>query len=66
MIERKDPEQFIGLTDDVDKRRFIENDYRIRSGLCPNGHGLLATTDYGQECPRCGFFTNVRAEQRPT
>lgn len=68
MIERKDPDsiQVLGGTDD-DVRKFIESDYRIRSGVCPNGHGLMEPTEYGQRCPSCGFFCNTRADKdRPT
>lgn len=48
--------------DDAEKARYIESDFRIRSGLCPNGCGLLAPCDCGQECARCGFTTNRPAE----
>lgn len=63
MIERIDPsriEVLGGKADDV--RAFIESDFKIRSGLCPNGCGLLAENDYGQECPACGFSCNIKAE----
>lgn len=66
-IERKDPSRIAVLGgDEAEVRRFIESDFRIRSGLCPNGHGLMTPNDYGQECPACGFFCNTKAEQRPT
>jgi hypothetical protein len=51
-------------------RQHIESDFRIRSGLCPNGCGLLgpliAAPDpawQGQECQACHFSTNVLAEK---
>ena len=62
-VERKDPSRVLvigGCEEDV--ARHIESDFRIRSGMCPNGHGLLDATDYGQRCPACGFFCNTPAE----
>lgn len=63
MVERADPSRIevLGGTED-DKRRYIESDFRIRSGLCPNGCGLLMENDYGQECPTCHFSCNKKAE----
>lgn len=63
-VERLDPDRIAvlgGCEDDV--RRFVESDFKIRSGLCPNGHGLMRESDHGQECPSCGFGTNVRADR---
>lgn len=45
---------------DLDK--YVESDFKIRSGLCPNGHGLLTAGEGFQECPVCHFSTNVLAE----
>lgn len=65
MVERLDPSR-IGVIDgqDADKRvrQFIEHDHAMRSGLCPNGCGLMTENDYGQECPACHFSCNVKAE----
>jgi hypothetical protein len=63
-VERLDPER-IGIAggDEADVRRFIESDFRIRSGTCPNGCGLMTETDFGQECTACHFSTNKRAEK---
>jgi hypothetical protein len=63
-VERIDPARIavLGGNDD-DVRRFVESDFRIRSGLCPNGHGLMRESEHGQDCPVCGFGTNVRAER---
>ena len=56
-IERLDRSRIVGLSEaDVDA--FIESDFKIRSGLCPNGHGLMALDGWGQECAQCGFTTN--------
>lgn len=64
MVERKDPSRFVVLGGtEADAVRAAEDDFRIRSGMCPNGHGLLEPTDYGQRCPKCGFFCNTKAEQ---
>lgn len=63
MVERKDPSQFVGCFDAADAARHAETDFRIRSGMCPNGHGLLEPTDFGQRCAECGFFCNTRAEK---
>lgn len=63
MIERMHRDRVIGFGgDDKAVDDFIENDYRIRSGMCPNGHGLLDATEQGQECSSCGYWTNIRAE----
>jgi hypothetical protein len=58
-IERLDPST-IGIAggDEADVRRFIESDYCIRQGLCPNGHGLMTQAAREQECPVCQFTTN--------
>jgi hypothetical protein len=61
-IERLDPSRLAGITGE-DVAAFIESDFKIRSGLCPNGHGLMTETTYGQECPTCGFFCNTPAEK---
>jgi hypothetical protein len=61
-VERLDPSRIAGLSGD-DVRRFIESDFKIRSGLCPNGHGLMTENDYGQECPVCGFSCNTKPEK---
>ena len=66
MVERLLPHQ-IGIAggSEEDVERFIESDFRIRSGLCPNGCGLLASREYGQECPGCKFSTNTMPESKP-
>lgn len=67
MVERKDPSQFIVIGGDKkESQAFADRDFSVRSGVCPNGHGLLEPTDYGQRCPTCGFFCNVKAELTPT
>lgn len=64
MVERQDPRNvFVLGGDEAAAARFVENDYHIRSGMCPNGCGLLEPTDYGQRCPKCKFFCNTKAEQ---
>lgn len=64
MVERIDKSRIAGLAGtDLDK--YVESDFKIRSGLCPNGHGLMAADDGGQRCPTCGFWTNVLAELEP-
>jgi len=63
MVERKNPAHILipgGTAKDVEE--FIERDFQTRNGMCPNGHGLLTPTDFGQQCATCKFFTNVRAE----
>ena len=45
-----------------DKERYIRSDFLIRSGMCPNGHGLMGVVQWGQECPECGFTTNKMPE----
>lgn len=66
MVERIHPDRLGILGEDQsDIQRFIESDFKIRSGLCPNGHGLMTPNDYGQECPQCGFTCNTKAELEP-
>lgn len=61
MVERIDKSRIAGISGtDLDK--YVESDFRIRSGLCPNGHGLMTLGGWGQECLTCGFTTNVKAE----
>ena len=61
MVERIDKTRILALSgSDID--RFVESDFKIRSGLCPNGHGLMTTEEWGQSCPVCNFSTNVPAE----
>ena len=51
MVERIDKSRIAGLAGtDLDK--YVESDFRIRSGLCPNGHGLMTEDDGGQKCHR--------------
>ena len=61
MIERIDKSRIAGVAGtDLDK--FVESDFKIRSGLCPNGHGLMTLAGWGQECPQCGFTCNTMPE----
>ena len=63
-IERLDPDRLaVAGGDDADIRRFIESDFKIRSGMCPNGCGLLIQADGLQECQMCHFSTNKLAEK---
>ncbi len=63
MVERRDPSTMsIAGGSQADLQRAIESDYRIRSGMCPNGCGLMAPCDYGQQCPTCGFSCNTLPE----
>ncbi len=45
-----------------DKERYLRSDYLIRSGMCPNGHGLMTLGGWGQKCPTCGFTCNTLPE----
>lgn len=64
MVQRLDPSTLATTAEATPDsiRRFIEADFHIRSGLCPNGHGLMAPIEYGQQCPFCHFATNTLAE----
>lgn len=63
MVERASPENIaIAGGTEADIRRHIESDFKIRSGLCPNNCGLMTVCSYGQECPKCSFSCNVKAE----
>ena len=64
MIERKDPRTIAVLGgDEEDVRRHVKSDFKIRSGLCPNGCGLMTESDGLQKCPKCNFTTNVLSEK---
>jgi hypothetical protein len=46
VVERIDKSRIAGLSGtDLDK--FVEHDYLIRSGMCPNGHGLMTPGGWG-------------------
>jgi hypothetical protein len=63
VIERADPDRIDVLCGQPgDKERYIESDFRIRSGMCPNGHGLMTAGGLGQECPVCNFTCNTPPE----
>lgn len=61
MIERLHPDQ-IGYTHKQNVYDFIESDYKIRRGLCPNDCGLLHQNEFGQECQICNFICNKLSE----
>lgn len=66
-VERRDPSTMaIAGGSQADLQRAIESDFRIRSGMCPNGCGLMTELDFGpwtQECPKCHFSCNTPAEK---
>jgi hypothetical protein len=63
MIEHADPDRIEVLGGQPgDKERYIKSDFLIRSGMCPNGHGLMTLGGWGQECPKCGFTCNTQPE----
>lgn len=63
-VERIDKKRIAGIAGtDLDK--YVEHDFLIRSGMCPNGHGLMTDDGNGQQCPACGFWTNVPSELEP-
>lgn len=61
-VERADPSRISGLSGS-DVAAYIESDFKIRSGLCPNNCGLMLEISWGQECPKCGFSCNTHAEK---
>ena len=64
-VERMDPSRCaVEAGPDAEKRirQHVESDFKIRSGLCPNGCGLMTENSYGQECPACSFSCNTKAE----
>lgn len=60
-LERIDKSRIAGISG-TDLDAYIESDFKIRSGLCPNDHGLMLAEDGLQHCPVCKFTTNVQAE----
>lgn len=63
-VERIDKSRIAGIAG-TDLDAYVESDFKIRSGLCPNGHGLMTTEDGLQHCPVCKFTTNVLCELDP-
>ena len=61
MIERLDKSLLAG-SPGTDLDAFVESDLKIRSGLCPNDHGLMTSEAGLQHCPVCKFTTNKAAE----
>jgi hypothetical protein len=65
MVERIDPDRIVVLGgDESDAQSFIESDFKIRSGMCPNNCGLMVADQHGQNCLQCGFSCNTHAELR--
>jgi hypothetical protein len=62
MIERISRDR-VGGVDEESITSFIESDFKIRSGLCPNGCGLLTSESYGQSCAACNFETTQSADK---
>ncbi len=63
-VRKGDPDQVVVIGGDRDDAvRFVESDFLIRSGKCPNGCGPLTITDFGQECTVCPFSTNVNPDR---
>jgi hypothetical protein len=58
-----DDYQVLGGTRE-DAQRAADTDFLIRSGLCPNGCGLLAQSDDGQECHTCHFMCNCLPDRQ--
>lgn len=62
-VERLDHECIGVPTDQADQiPRIIESDYRIRTGQCPNGCGLMSQDEHGQDCLKCKFQCNMLSE----
>jgi hypothetical protein len=62
-IERKSRDQIWGLpAADID--RYLDQDVLIRSGMCPNGCGLMHEGDDGQHCMKCNFMCNTLPEKQ--
>ena len=64
MVKKLDPQriQIAGGVSSKVVHAFIEHDFAIRSGQCPNRCGLLFPCEDGQECPICHFWCNTKAE----
>lgn len=64
MTKRLDPKHIaVAGGSEADVTRFVESDYLIRSGACPNRCGLMNDIEGGQECPVCHFSCNVPLER---
>lgn len=62
-VERKDPANIHGLSR-AEAETYCDQDLLIRTGMCPNGCGLLNEAPSGQDCTRCGFWCNTARETR--
>jgi hypothetical protein len=61
-VERKDPDSIFGFATRAEAERYCADDVLIRSGMCPNGHGLMSFDGEVQQCGVCKFFTNCKPE----
>lgn len=60
-VDRLEKDRVLGPDEDG-LVKFIDGDARIRSGMCPNGHGHMIADVGGQKCKTCWFWTNMHAE----
>jgi hypothetical protein len=63
-VERKDPANIFGFATREEADKYCDRDVLIRSGMCPNGDGLMNFDGDTQQCDACGFFTNCKPELR--
>ena len=61
MVKRIDPSTLASSDPDCDFEKFADIDYKIKTGECPNGCGLMFE-DEGQYCKTCGFATNIKCQ----
>lgn len=61
-VERKSADSIHGFRTKAEVERYLDHDVLIRSGMCPNGHGLMQQDEGGQSCAVCNFGTNVKQE----
>lgn len=61
-VKRKNPDNIHGFATRAEAQKFCDQDYLIRTGMCPNGCGLLMEHDDGQDCPKCQFACNTKRE----
>lgn len=61
-VARKNPDHIFGYATREEAQRHCDQDYLIRTGMCPNGCGLMSEDGDGQNCTSCNFWCNTKRE----
>jgi hypothetical protein len=62
-VQRKNPDHIHGFATRAEAEKYCDQDLLIRTGMCPNGCGLMVEFVGGdQTCEKCGFWCNTKRE----